>query len=310
MQLFSLYFMTFLLTMGLFSCNSNKEKKHEIKSTDGLRIVSLVPSITKQFYLLSVEDLVVGHTSYCPDRGLQNSQEIGSAREVNVEKIVTLQPDVVFASSLISQNTMLTLKKLNIRVEYLPTPRSFEELCDQFIQIGKAVDKEDQARKLVYEQKRKIDSLQALIPEQGSPGIFFQLGANPLYAATSKSFVHDYIRFAKATNIAAGLKSGTISRESVIIKNPGVILIVTMGGAAEAEKKVWQQYPNLKAAQDNNIFIINAEEACSATPISFTRILEKIIGMLYDTLPSSEIERTGYLAMDTAEYASLRISSH
>ena len=140
MQLFSLYFMTFLLTMGLFSCNSNKEKKHEIKSTDGLRIVSLVPSITKQFYLLSVEDLVVGHTSYCPDRGLQNSQEIGSAREVNVEKIVTLQPDVVFASSLISQNTMLTLKKLNIRVEYLPTPRSFEELCDQFIQIGKAVE--------------------------------------------------------------------------------------------------------------------------------------------------------------------------
>ncbi len=287
MQQFNIYSIVLLLIVSILSCNRTSDKPKEETAESRLQIVSMVPSITKQFYLLGVEDYVVGHTSYCPNHGLDHSQEIGSAREVNVEKILTLQPDVVFASSLISQNTVETLKKLDIRVEYLPTPKSFDELCDQFIQIGKVVNKEKKAKAILHKQKQKIDSLQAQIPDTSSPKIFFELGANPLFAATSESFVHDYIRYAKAINVAADLRIGNISRESVVVKNPDVIIIVTMGGMAEEEKQVWQQYPNLKAAKHNNIFIIDAEESCSATPISFTNILEKIIAFVYDTAPSS-----------------------
>jgi iron complex transport system substrate-binding protein len=41
----------------------------------------------------------------------------------------------------------------------------------------------------------------------------------------------------EAVNIASDLTRGAITRESVIIRNPDIIFIVTMGIAGEEEKK-------------------------------------------------------------------------
>ncbi|MCF8335805.1 MAG: helical backbone metal receptor [Bacteroidales bacterium] len=271
-----------LFLTAAVSCQHGDQQSQQRKATDSLRIVSLTPSITKQLLLLDVEDYVIGHTSYCPSDSLENSEMVASATEVNVEKIATLNPDVVLVSTLTKQQVIDNLRKLGIEVEYLDMPKSFEEICDQMITIGKIVNREDRALTIVEKQRTLVNSLQNRIPEGEKLKFFIEIGANPLYAATSESFMHDYIRFANGENIAAGLKSGTMSRESVIAKNPDVIVIVTMGLAGKEEKQIWQEYPNLNAAKKDNIFIIDPDQASSPTPVSFTNVLEKIIERVYN----------------------------
>lgn len=273
----------FILAFALFVCSCQQEMKKnnpEVKAKK-TKIISLTPSITKQLNLLEVYDQVVGHTSYCASDSLNNSQLVSTGMEVNVEKIATLRPDLVLVSSLTRDKIIENLKKLELDVRYLKMPQSFEEICEQFIQIGVMVDREEKARTIIQRQKTRLDSLQNLIPNKKEMKFFIEIGANPLFTATNKSFMHDYVKYANGMNIAADLKNGMISRESVLTKNPDVIIIVTMGIVGKEEKKIWQNYPNLKANKKNNIFIINADKASSPTPISFVDVTEKIINLVY-----------------------------
>ncbi len=274
-------FFVFILALSIISCQKKPEKEKQDINTENPEIISLTPSITKQLNLLKVYDQVVGHTSYCPSDSLNNSQLVSTGMEVNVEKIATLKPDLILVSSLTRDKIIENLKKLELDVRYLKMPQSFEEICEQFIQIGTMVDQEKKARDIIQRQKTRLDSLQSLIPNEEKLKFFIEIGANPLFTATNKSFMNDYVKYAKGINVAADLKNGMVSRESVLSKNPDVIIIVTIGIVGKEEKKVWQNYPNLKANKKNNIFIINADKASSPTPISFVDVTEKIINLVY-----------------------------
>jgi len=278
-------YISILISMLLIlqlACTQDQKNKQRINSYDR-RIVSLAPSITKQLLLLGVQDDIVGNTSYGPSDSLENSTIIASATEVNIEKIATLKPSIILCSSLTKKRTVDAMKKIDLNVRYLPVPKSFNDICRQFIEIGTLIHKKDKAKCIIKQARHKVDSLQSIVPDTANPKIFIEIGANPLFAATQKSFMHDYISFANGTNIAAGLKSGTISRESVLKRNPDVIIIVTMGIVGKEEKNLWQDYPNLNAAKKDNIFIVNADKASSPTPVSFTEVLETIINLIYKT---------------------------
>src|SRR6056297_289820 len=275
--------LAFMLVFALFagSCKHEEKKKNADIQSQKIKIVSLTPSITKQLNLLEVYDQVVGHTSHCQSDSLKNSHLVSTGMEVNVEKIATLKPDLILVSSLTRDKIIKNLKKLELNVRYLKMPQSFEEICKQFMQIGSMVDQKKKASDIIQRQKKRLDSLQRLIPNEEKLNFFIEIGANPLFTATKKSFMHEYIKYANGNNISANLKNGMVSRESVLSKNPDVIIIVTMGVVGKEEKKVWQKYPNLNANKKNNIFIINADKASSPTPISFVDVTEKIINLVY-----------------------------
>lgn len=270
-----------LFVLVFSACLHSNKNKPTHRNNEVTKIVSLTPSITKQLILLGVQHQVVGHTSYCPPEDLPNSQLVASATEVNVEKIALLDPDMVLVSTLTKEKVVKNLRKLGIEVYYLHMPASYKEIRAQFIQIGQMVQKADKARRIMQRQENRLDSLQKLIPKNKRPRIFIEIGANPLFGATSRSFMHDYINYANGVNILEDVKSGMVSRESVLVKNPDAILIVTMGIVGQEEKEIWQEYPNLSANKKDQIFILDADESSSPTPISFTMVVEKIIHLLY-----------------------------
>ena len=62
------------------------------------RIVSLAPSNTEILYAIGAGDLVVGVTTYCdypPE--VQEVERIGGFTDPNIEKIVSLKPDLLLA---------------------------------------------------------------------------------------------------------------------------------------------------------------------------------------------------------------------
>ena len=75
------------------------------------RIVSLAPSLTEDLKLLNAEHKLVGITNYCVVESDINV--VASAVDINLERIVAVDPDLVLATSLTSKETLdLTIVSL------------------------------------------------------------------------------------------------------------------------------------------------------------------------------------------------------
>jgi len=278
MKQFNIIIISLLLV--LVSCGSKTNKKTEI--TESLKIVSLVPSITKNLVYLGMEESIVGATSYCNITADKPELIVGTAIDVNEEKVMALSPNIVFYSTLTKPATVDMLKKLGIKTHLIGKTHSFDEICAQFMEIGRIVKKEEKATVIIAEKKRVVDSLKALVPVMANkPKVFFQIGAKPLFSVLPNTFMDDYITFAGGVNMASDMTKGTITRESVLLRNPDVIIVVTMGMVGEEEKENWKNYKELNAVKKNQIFIVESDVACTPTPVSFTKTLERIISDLY-----------------------------
>lgn len=246
------------------------------------RIISLGPSITEELYLLGVGDKIVGVTTYCqrPSQA-QQKEKIGTVVEVNVEKIFSLKPELVLATSLTDPKDVEKLRNLGIRVITFPYAKNFAQLCEQFLELGKITGKEKVSEELIEEAKQKVERLKKEVKDSPKPKVFVQVGAKPLFTVTKDSFINDFIEFARGVNIAQNLKGGLYSREEVIKNNPDVIIIVTMGIGGEQEKKIWERYRILKAVKNNRIYIVDSYRLCSPTPVSFVEALEEMVKILH-----------------------------
>lgn len=248
------------------------------------RIVSLGPVITEELYLLGAGDKLIANTIYCekPD-GAKNKEKIGTVTKVNMEKIVSLNPDLVLATGLTKPSQIEKLKSLGIEVLIFSIykNKNFFQICEQFIELGKVVDKHKQAEKIVRRAKEKIVSIQKRIKGKPAPKVLVQIGSNPLWVATKDSFINDFIALAGGINIGPSGKSGLYSREKVLEQNPDVIIIVTMGITGIKEKKIWQKYKTLAAAKNNRIHIVDSYKVCSPTPLSFIEALQEITEILH-----------------------------
>ena len=247
------------------------------------RVVSLAPSLTKNIYYLNAESRLLACTSYCKRAKEDDKAVVASMVTVNVEKIVGLKPDLVLATSITNPEYIEMLRKFNIRVEVFPTPKSFEGICSQFVEMGKLLGKEEDAIQHVADIKREIEAIKMLSATRNfNKKVFIQIGADPLYAVIPSSFMNDYILFANATNVAEDLTMGALSREAVLTRNPDYIFVVTMGIVGEEEKKVWERFGDLNAVKNNRIFIIDSDLACTPTPPTFLQTMRLISKCLND----------------------------
>lgn len=245
------------------------------------RIVSLVPWVTKSLYLMGEQYRLVGCTSYCPVEASDHIPVVANAMSVNIEKVLTLKPDVVIASSLNKPETIDNLRKLGIKIVMQPYPKSFEEICAYFIQIGELIGQGSKAKEIVTTQKARLARLTATIPAGKHPKVFIQIGAKPLFCAVPETFMEDFIQFSGGKNCAEELKLGSVTREYVLKQDPDIIFIVTMGIVAQEEKDNWLNYKALSASKTRKIFILDADKTCSPTPILFVDALEEMIKLMY-----------------------------
>lgn len=238
------------------------------------RIISLAPSLTQSLYYLDAQDKLVGRTNYCVAAEGDNVPIVATAVTLSMEKAIALKPDLVLVLGLTDAQDIETLRKFGIEVEVFESPRSFKDICEQFIHLGNLVGKSEKAKQIVEESKTRISAIQKQQAGKPSPNIFFQVGSDPLFTVLPNTFMNDYITMMGGKNISSELTKGIIGREFVVAKNPDYIFICTMGIASDQETKVWKSYTSMNAVKNNRLFTIEANIACQPTPITFVETLE------------------------------------
>ncbi len=246
------------------------------------RIVSLVPAVTEELYILGVQDRIVGVTIYCqrPPEA-QSKEKVGTVVEVNVEKILSLRPDLVLASPLVDHRQVKKLRNLGVRVEVFQAPRDFQQLCNSFLELARLVKREREAREIIKRAKGKLQVIRERVKGFPRPRVFIQIGANPLVTAGGDSFINDFVALAGGVNIAHNIKTSVYSREEVIQRNPDIILVVTMGIVGEREKESWLKYKTVSAVKNRKTYTVDSYRFCSPTPLSFVETVEELVRLFH-----------------------------
>jgi len=247
------------------------------------RVISLAPSITKNIYSMGAQSKLVGCTNYCKTNKVDNVKIVGNAVQVNMEQLYSLKPDLVLVMGLTSAETLDMLKKLGVKYVKFETPKNFEEICQQYIELGKLLGYEVQAKKIVTIEKVKLDNLTVRIAKikKKSLRIFIELGIKPLFAVIPNTFMHDYIVAIGDVNVVTEVTTGLISRENVLMKNPDVIFITTMGAPDMEEINSWKSYKQLNASKNNKIFSLDSDMACSPCPESYIQTVTNMVDLIY-----------------------------
>ena len=242
------------------------------------RIVSFSPVLTESIYLLGAEDKLVANTIYCTKpEASKEKPKIGTITDMNTEAVLSLKPDLVLATTLTPQRVKGRLRRFGIKVVTFAEPKSFNELCEQFIKLGKLLGKEDAAKKMMDKTKQEVKKLKK---GRVLSRVFVQIGTNPLFTVHRGSFINDLIEFAGGINIAKGARSGMYTREEVLWQNPDVIIIASMGIIGQEERQVWENYKSLNAAKHGRIYVIDPDMVCSPTPLTFVKTLKEFINIL------------------------------
>jgi len=252
-----------------------------------LRIISLSPFITESLYILGLQNEIVGTTIYDRTPGMQSRPKVGTLLTINIEKIVSLKPDLVLATDLTPSQQLNKLKKFGIRVETFSFWKSAKTLFSEFIRLGKVVGREKLATKLVKEITREIKEIHNKVKNLPKPRVVVEIGVNPLWVAPQRSFINDYIVLAGGKNVGPRI-SGRITRETLIKLNPDVIIISDMGFSAEEEVKKWQKYPFIPAVKNKRIYIISSDDLCSPTPPRFLHTLKLLAKLFHPDIKFKE----------------------
>ena len=260
----------FLLTIDLVAKNLNS-----------LRIVSLTPSVTKQLIVLGIKKNIVGCTEFSPLANDKNVTVVGGVSNINLEAIVKLSPSFVFANSLTPRKIVEKLKNLKINVIIFKYPESINDIFDSLLKLGKITGKVKKAKEILAISEKKLKYIETNAQKYHKKKVFFIIGSHPLYSTPKGTYINNVIEKVNGVNIASNLKTGIVSREFVLRKNPDIIMIMDMGKIAQEEVKYWKKYENLNAVRNNKIFIINADSLGSPALPDFINLIEEIMKMVH-----------------------------
>jgi len=230
------------------------------------RIVSLSPSNTEVLFALGLDEKIVGVTDFCdypPETADKDS--VGNFTDPNLEKIITLEPDLVLGGSQ-HQEAITRMEERDIPALSLE-PASLEQVYRAIEKIGAAAGAKAAAENLVSEMKLEIediqDKLQELKEEEKVP-VYYELYYDPIMTAGNQSFIHEVVTLAGGENIFADLDDNypTVSAEAVADRNPQVILYPEDHGSAKMIKEQFNERPGwreISAIQKNHIYAVNSD---------------------------------------------------
>jgi iron complex transport system substrate-binding protein len=229
-------------------------------------IISLSASTTEILFAIGAGSQVVGRDEYSvyPDEALEVTSIGAMWEELPAEAILALEPDLVVAAQIISEDQVQALRDLGLNVYWQANPISYEALWENLRDFAKLTGHEDEAEALIADLEARVQAVQektATVTEY--PSVFYELDAtdpsNP-WTAGSGTFIDYIISQAGGSNAASALEGdyAQISSEQLIAVNPDIILLADApyGTTPEsvAERPGWDV---ITAVKENALYPID-----------------------------------------------------
>ncbi|MCB1692688.1 MAG: cobalamin-binding protein [Pseudomonadales bacterium] len=210
------------------------------------RIVSLAPHLTEILFALGVGDRVIATVRYADyPPAAKDIPRLGDAFSINVEAVMALQPDIVFAwKTGGSGRAVEKLAELGVPVYYNEAPR-LADIGRSVISIGKLVGREAQGKALAQSFESR---LKGVVKPSRPVVVFFQISDESIYSVNSDQLIGQAISLCGATNLFGDASSPVplVNKEAVIAGKPDLIVVTQVPGSSPSPWiDRWSSWPGL-----------------------------------------------------------------
>ncbi|MBT3262964.1 MAG: cobalamin-binding protein [Acidiferrobacteraceae bacterium] len=242
-------------------------------STPAQRIISLAPNLTEILFFIGAGDRVVGtvdHSDY-PPAALQVPR-VGSHSRFDFETILRLQPDLILAWESGNPAALVTrLEQLGLTV-YRAEPATLALIASTLVRIGKLTGNDKTANRLAGQFLEEAESIRKTFYRKKLIRVFYQVWHDPLITLNGDHLVSRLLEDCGAHNVFADLPdiAPTVSRESIISRNPAAIIAGDGTGGSHRALDHWANWDQVDAVANGRLYIVNSDHLHRHSP----RILE------------------------------------
>lgn len=251
-RLFAIAFISLLVYSKLTHAENKAEQ----------RVISLAPHLTEMVYSLDAGHNLIGVVEYSdyPADAL-NKPLIGSANRFNFEKIIQLKPTLILAWQGGNRpEDIQRLKDLGFTV-YLSKQHDLNKIANEIRTLGKMLNREGRAETVATKIENELANLKQKYKDRSKIRFFYQIWNKPLITINGSQFISQGLNHCNAENIFALSPhiAPAVSPESVIKKDPNLILIGGAGKQQQAWQAYWKGFGVLQAAKNKTIFTVEAD---------------------------------------------------
>lgn len=241
------------------------------------RIVTIDGAVTEIVFALDMGERVVGRditSTYPPE--VNDLPDVGYMRQLTVEGILSLNPDMVIATTDSKPNkTLDAVEDAGVKVVIVDNEPSFDGVLAKVTQIAKALDVVEEGEKLNNKIRAEYDqAMKVLLDKQSktpTKGLFVLAIRNGnLNVAGAGSRANAFIKMLGLNNpVEQQIQNyQLLSSEAAIEANPDVVLMIEQGLSMSGGREAVMDNPVLKQieAMKHNRLVVMPNEALAFGP--------------------------------------------
>ncbi len=233
---------------------------NEVHTVEGeLVIVSTAPSATEILFALGCGENIVGidiSSTYPPETS--KITVVGDFNGFDIEKVIALEPTVVFAGNGLQHQDIAALEKAGLYV-VAAEATYYEDIAKSIALIGKVVDRQDQAAALIEQIGNAEQTARKKAADiKSAPTVYYVMSTDG-WTSGKGSFINSIIEMAGGVCVTADTDREwpLYPLEQLIISDPDILLVsswITKDDLLSAPG-----YKELSAIKNGNYYFVNSD---------------------------------------------------
>ena len=249
-----------LLTFS-YQAWSNDIKPNETITYE--RIISLAPHITELVYSAGAGEKLVGVVEYSDyPIAARKLPIVGNSATINIESIIKLSPDLIIAwESGNRVQDIERLRSLGFKV-WKTEIHQLEDIPNFIKTIGEKAGTIKKAQIKSSELLNTLNKTKQQYANQTVINAFYEIWHQPLMTMNGQQFISLALETCQANNIFADLPllASEVNLESIIQRDPQVILLGGESAFQESWHQDWLRYTELKAIKNQQIYKLDNDK--------------------------------------------------
>lgn len=263
-------FLSILLFTSLLFAAFAKKPKQSVSSNYPKSIVALSPSAAEILFTIGAGDQVSAVSEFTDFPEAAKAKPVVGGfdgKTLSLETIMSFKPDLVYLTEGMHNFLIATLEANGIAY-YISKGDSIASVEAEILEVGKITGHEKEAAKVVDGMEKKLKKAAASAHKgddaksgagEAAVKVYWEVWNAPYMSAGASSFINDVIKAAGGENIFADLPDAypMVSEESIISRQPAVILIPASTGMAADAVGLRNGWGDIPAVKNGKVFVVD-----------------------------------------------------
>ncbi len=233
------------------------------------RVVSLAPHVTEILFAAGAGARVVGTMAFSDyPAEARRIPRVGTHRKVDLEQLLTLEPDLVVAWHSGNPRADLDqIERLGLTL-FVSEPRRVEDIASNVLRLGHLTGVDDEAVRVAQQLRAGVRELTALYAHRAPVTVLYQIWGEPVITLNGNHLVSDLLERCGGVNVFAELTplAPRVDVEAVLTRDPQAIVASGADAARPTWLDAWRRWPTLEAVRKGHLYHIDPDVILRHTP--------------------------------------------